>query len=265
MNGFAAELLNWMAVVIVVLFMLFAILELRSRGFGMPTSLTGGRMSVNFGTAILTAAAELLIPFGTLSAALFASQNDVGLFNIVAAPVGLILVTALLGRTLIVYGLHRAFHKIPLLWRFHRIHHSDPYFDISLGVRQHPLILLVSLPVYIFGVIALGLPVWAVILVDILMLAAAFWEHVDAPLPQRLARALGFVLITPNSHHIHHSSRQRQTDSNFGSGLVIWDRLFGTYLEPEQETVERIGLGDADDLIADSLWKQLYLPFKPRG
>jgi len=164
---------------------------------------------------------------------------------------------------LIIYWLHRAFHKIPLLWRIHRVHHSDPYFDISLGVRQHPFILLASLPVYILGVVALGLPVWAAIFVDILMIAAAFWEHVDAPLPKRLARVLGLFFVTPGIHHIHHSSWRRQTDSNFGTGLIIWDRLFGTYLNPEQETIERIGLGDANDLVADSLWKQLCLPFKP--
>lgn len=263
LDGLVTMMQNWMVAIIVGLFLLLAVLELRARGFGGPTSLSRGRMTVNFGSAMLTAAAALLIPFGTVTAALFAAQHNVGLFNILAAPLLVIFIAALLTRSFLGYWLHRAFHKFPLLWRIHRIHHSDPHFDISLGLRQHPLVLFVSLPIYVLSVILLGLPVWAVILVDILMLAAAFWEHVDAPLPKRLSRALGLVLITPNSHHIHHSSWQRQTNSNYGSGLVIWDRLFGTYLEPEHEIIERIGLGDADDLIADSLWKQLFLPFKP--
>ena len=259
LSGFIVE---WMWLVIVVLFAAFAALEFASRGF--PGQRDGGtrRVVVNFGLALLSAATELAVPVGTLAVAAFADEQGIGLFNVVAAPGLLVLAATFVARTFVAYWLHRAMHAVPWLWRIHRVHHSDRDFDVTLGLRQHPLAGPVSLPFHAATGLLLGLPAWAVVIVDTALLAAAYWEHTDAPLSPRWSRIFSGTVMTPNAHRVHHSAWQPQTDRNFGPALLVWDRLFGTFADPAKSGVERIGLGDEHDQWADSLWQQLVLPFR---
>lgn len=169
----------------------------------------------------------------------------------------------ILARSFSQYWLHRASHAIPILWRLHRIHHSDTHFDASLALRRHPLELIPALAIHLGVTIALGLPVWAVVIVDTLLVAANFWEHLALRIPPAMQRILGIVFVTPRAHRIHHSALREQTDSNFGSALIVWDRLFGSYRNPARDDVRRIGLGPHDDLSAASLTAQLVQPFRP--
>lgn len=254
-----------MSLWIVGLFLLFMLVELALPGnsAGGNKEATGpGRMVTNFGMALLAALMGFAIPFSSIIAAEWAMAKGIGLFNLVTAPWWVVLVAALLSRTFLNYWMHRAFHAVPWLWRLHRIHHSDRHVDLSLGLRQHPLDYPPRLLIFAAGTILFGLPVWAVVIADLFLIAANYWEHIDARMPVRLARWLGYVFATPEIHRLHHSAHQPQTDSNFSGGLIVWDRLFGTFRDPETERVERIGLGEGYDSEAGNMVSQLLLPFR---
>jgi sterol desaturase/sphingolipid hydroxylase (fatty acid hydroxylase superfamily) len=245
--------------------LLFALLELLFDRDREPGSAAGGRLIVNFSLPAFSSLLALVIPFGVTTAAAIAEQGHWGLFNRIAAPPLLILLAALLSRTGIGYFVHRLSHSVPLLWRVHKVHHADPHVDISLSLRHHPLEILPGLVGYSMGAVLLGLPVWAVALVEALLIAASYSDHLHIRLPPRAARLLRALFVTPDVHHLHHSAERAQTDSNYGSLLIVWDRLFGTYRSPEVEVVRRYGLDDVELAAANSLWAQLALPFRQNG
>lgn len=245
--------------VYVVVLIAFAALELvlaqRDRSAEAPT----GRYVVNFGLPMIGALLAMALPLGSAGAALLASAEGWGLFNRVDAPALLVLGIALIARTLLAYWLHRAMHAVPLLWRMHRIHHTDPTLDISTSLRHHPLEMVIGVLPALALVIALGLPLWAALLVDVMMLAGSFFKHLDIDLPPRIERVLGRVLATPAIHRFHHSEQVSETDSNFGNLVIVWDALFGTYTDPKGTRPARLGLGDLYDDGAHDLWQQLQI------
>lgn len=255
-----AFIVRELPVIIAGLFCCFAAIELLLAERGDRGGTTRGRMITNFGLPVLTAAFALILPLSSVGTAVFAERHAIGLFNMIAAPWWLILSAALLSRTFANYWLHRAYHAWPLLWRLHRVHHSDTHFDVTLGLREHPFSIVPSIIVFVAGTLLLGLPVWAVAIVDTVLIAANYWEHIDVRLPPRVVRMLGLIFVTPDMHRVHHSAWQPQTDSNFGACLNLWDRLFETYRAPQDNRVDRIGLGDADDVAAQHLASQLLLP-----
>ncbi len=242
------------------LFAVFALIEAALPG-GRRSEARVARIALNLSMPLFGALILALVPFSTTIAAAIAERHGLGLFQHVPAPAAIILAVALLVRTLLADWLHRAAHRWAWLWRIHRVHHSDMAFDLSLAIRHHPFEALVALAVYGAAGLALGLPVWAALAVDTIMLAAAFWEHIDASIPAPLRRHIGGWLTTPEWHQVHHSAYQPETDSNFGSLLVGWDRLFGTFRAPAAAGPDRIGLGEASDLLAGSWVAQLASPF----
>ena len=242
------------------LFAIFALIEAILPGGGKSDSRIK-RIALNLSMPLIGAILLALVPFSTTIAAAIAEREGIGLFQQIRAPAAIILAVALLVRTLLVYWLHRAAHHWAWLWRIHRVHHSDTAFDLSLALRHHPLEALIALALYGSMGLVLGLPVWAALAVDTIMLAAAFWEHIDASLPEPVRRRIGTWLTTPDWHRIHHSADQPETDSNFGSLVVGWDRLFGTFRNPTADGPDRIGLGAASDLRAGSWVAQLSSPF----
>jgi sterol desaturase/sphingolipid hydroxylase (fatty acid hydroxylase superfamily) len=132
------------------------------------------------------------------------------------------------------YGLHRGFHASPLLWRVHALHHADPELDVITTVRHHPgEALLIAFAVGGFGG-AIGLSPAVVALYGSLNLCVQFFSHANLGLPPGLARALGWLIVTPNLHRVHHSRDPADFNTNFGLVLSVWDRLLATYRgEPE--------------------------------
>jgi sterol desaturase/sphingolipid hydroxylase (fatty acid hydroxylase superfamily) len=250
-----------LAVFYVALFIAFAAAEAAFSKGRDPGSEAPGRLIVNFSLPIASALFALIIPFGVTTSAILAEQQQWGLFHQIAAPPLLVLVAALLSRTGLGYLVHRLSHGVPWLWRLHKVHHSDPHVDISLSLRHHPLELIPGLLAYAAGTLLLGLPLWSVALVEVGLIAAGYSDHLDIRLPPRAARLLRAVFVTPDVHRIHHSAERAQADSNYGSLLILWDRLFGTYRRPEAEIVRRYGLDEVDAHHANSLWSQLALPF----
>lgn len=167
---------------------------------------------------------------------------------------------ALLVRTFAGYWAHRLSHGLPWLWQIHRVHHSDPAVDISTGFRHHPLELLVTLAFVAPPMLLLGVAPWAVAVVELLLHLAALAEHANVRADSRAWNWLGRYFATPAVHLIHHDSVRSRTDSNFGSLLMLWDRLFGTWRDPALAPVARLGLGPDFDAGADRLGHQLWLP-----
>ena len=262
MESFGHFVEQWSGLVPILLFVLLGVLEL-AVGHGGTSASPLTRIGTNVGLYLLAALVTLAVPLTIAGAAAWAGREGVGLFNAVPAPALLVLAVAIAARSFAAYWLHRASHHIPLLWRLHRIHHGDRQVDISLGLRHHPLELFPAILLFAGLAALLGLPVWAAVLTEVVMMAATYWEHLAIRLPAPARARLEPWVVLPETHLLHHSADRRQTDSNYSTLTIIWDRMFGTF-RPSSEAVVRIGLGDSDDKIADSLWQQLLLPLRPR-
>ena len=177
---------------------------------------------------------RVLVPTAAVGASLYAAGNGWGLINYLHLRLSAAALIGFLALDLAIYLQHVVFHKVPLLWRLHRMHHADLDIDVTTGVRFHPLEILISLFIKIAVVLALGIPVVAVILFEVVLNVTSMFNHSNASMPAWLDRALRFIVVTPDMHRVHHSIVRRETDSNFGFNLPWWDRLFGTYrAQPE--------------------------------
>ena len=171
------------------------------------------------------------------------------------------LVVDILILDLLIYWWHRANHEFPFLWRFHQVHHLDRRLDSTSAVRFHFGEVLLSAAFRCIVVVLLDIPFAAIILHETVVLIAAIFQHSNVRLPKGLERALGWVIITPGIHWIHHHAVRHDTDSNYGTLLSLWDRLFGS-LSPTQRHPE-MPIGVEYDK-ERSLGELLLLPFGPQ-
>ena len=163
------------------------------------------------------------------------------------------------------YALHRMIHQVPLLWRLHRVHHSDVDYDLTVGLRFHPIEALAVNAALVGVVLALGAPFWAVVASDALTIAHGFFAHGNVALPAVVDRALRRFVVTPAMHVTHHSVERDEAGSNLGSVLPWWDRLFGTYRENARAGDAIVfGLADERDASRLSIGRLLALPFAAR-
>jgi sterol desaturase/sphingolipid hydroxylase (fatty acid hydroxylase superfamily) len=207
---------------------------------------------------------RIVFPAAAVGAAVWARQNGWG----VLAPLGMnpaiAGVVAFVLLDFAVWLEHVASHKIPLLWRFHRMHHADTGFDVTTGLRFHPIEILVSMIWKSAIILCLGPPVVAVLIFEIVLNGTAMFNHSNARLPLRLDRLLRRAIVTPDMHRVHHSTIRRETDSNYGFNLPFWDRLFGTYNDQPAKGHEDmdIGLDEWRGSEPASLTWSLRLPFR---
>ena len=152
-----------------------------------------------------------------------------GLFNVIALPAWIGVVVSVIVLDLAIYLQHVLFHAVPALWRLHRMHHADLEFDVTTGLRFHPIEILLSMLIKLAVVAALGAPAVAVLIFEVLLNATSMFNHGNVRIPQALDRVLRWFVVTPDMHRVHHSILSRETNSNFGFNLPWWDRLFGTY------------------------------------
>lgn len=223
------------------------------------------RQAVNLGlVAIDTALLRLLFPLLAVGMALRMQGQDAGLFNRLDWPAWLALPLAVLALDLAIYWQHRLLHAVPLLWRLHRVHHSDLAFDVTTGVRFHPLEIALSMAVKLGLVFLLGPDPRAVIAFELLLSLGSLITHTDIALPPRLDGVLRWALVTPSMHRIHHSVRREETDSNYGFHLSVWDRLFGSYRAAPADPERRmpIGLGQFRSTAEQGLWAMLKQPLR---
>ncbi len=157
-----------------------------------------------------------------------------------------------------------SFTRFPLLWRLHRMHHTDLDFDVTTALRFHPLEIVLSMLIKLAVVILLGAPAVAVMVFEVILNATAMFNHGNVGLPPWLDQRLRWLLVTPDMHRVHHSVPVEETNSNFGFNLPWWDRLFGTYRDQPREghTGMTIGLESFRDGRATGLYGLLLQPFQ---
>ncbi|SDJ93746.1 sterol desaturase family protein [Billgrantia gudaonensis] len=211
-----------------------------------------------------TLAVRLIFPLAAVGAALVSADKGWGVFNLIAAPGWLAMLVSVVVLDAAIYFQHRLFHAIPWLWRLHRMHHADLEFDVTTGLRFHPLEILLSMGIKVAVVALLGAPALAVLLFEILLNGTSLFNHGNVRLPAGLDRWLRLVVVTPEMHRVHHSIIRHETDSNFGFNLPWWDRLFGTYRDQPAagHLGMTIGIEDFRDVRELRLDRMLLQPFR---
>lgn len=170
-----------------------------------------------------------LFPVALAGVALWAQSLGWGLFNALGAPSWLAGLASIIALDFVIWAQHVAFHRIPVLWRLHRMHHADLDYDVTTALRFHPLEIAISFALKIAAVVALGAPAWAALAFEILLNGIAMFNHANATLPKRLEPLVRALIVTPDMHRVHHSIVPAETHSNFGFNLSLWDRIFGVY------------------------------------
>jgi sterol desaturase/sphingolipid hydroxylase (fatty acid hydroxylase superfamily) len=221
---------------------LFALWEMaapRRRDIGR-----GVRWVSNLGIVIVdTIVLRLVFPAAAVGFAATAADRGWGLFNLVEAPGWLAFVAALVVLDIAIYAQHVAFHRVPWLWRLHRMHHSDTGFDVTTALRFHPVEILLSIAIKIAVIAAIGAPPAAVLVFEVLLNACAMFNHSNGRMPRGLDALLRLVVVTPDMHRVHHSIVPVETNSNYGFSVSWWDRLFRTYRAQPAAGHEAMTLG----------------------
>jgi sterol desaturase/sphingolipid hydroxylase (fatty acid hydroxylase superfamily) len=201
----------------------------------------------NLGVVVIdTVVLRLLFPTAAVGVALLGEAHGWGLLNPLGLPAVLKAAIAVLVLDLVIYFQHVLFHAVPVLWRLHRMHHADLDFDVTTGVRFHPVEIVLSMIIKMGTVAALGAPAVGVVLFEVLLNASSLFSHGNVRLPAQVDGMLRRVVVTPEMHRVHHSVIPRETDSNFGFNLSCWDRLFGTYRAQPSAGHESMTIGIAE-------------------
>lgn len=211
-----------------------------------------------------TLIARIVMPLMPLGVAVVAQAKGWGLFNLTGLHGWPELLAGIILLDLLIYLQHRAFHRIPLFWRFHKMHHSDLDLDVSSGNRFHPLEIIVSLLIKAAVVLMLGISPLALVVFEILLNATSLFNHANLYLPHGVDCRLRWLLVTPDMHRVHHSVIPRETDSNFSFNLPWWDRLFQTYNDQPSKGHDgmTIGLREYREQSALGVWRLLRMPFE---
>ena len=220
------------------IFLLMALVELALPKRTLIVS-KGRRWLTNVGISVVASVllrlmAALAVPVAAVAAAFYAQENGIGLLNNVAWPEWVKIVLALVALDLAIWAQHLASHKIPILWRLHKVHHADRDIDVTTAVRFHPVEIALSMLWKIVVVMPLGASPLAVFLFEVILNGCAMFNHANIDLPGWLDRVIRIFVVTPDMHRVHHSVQRREHDSNYGFNLSVWDRLFRTYTaQPE--------------------------------
>jgi sterol desaturase/sphingolipid hydroxylase (fatty acid hydroxylase superfamily) len=221
------------------------------------------RWRTNLGLTLLnTALVRVTVGGVAYTAARFAADQEVGLLHWHLLPAWAAAVVTLLVLDLALYVQHVLFHAVPVLWRLHRMHHADLDVDATTGLRFHPLEILLSLGYKAAVIVLLGAVPWAVVAFEVLLNAASVFNHGNVALPEHHDRWLRWLVVTPDMHRVHHSTRVVETNSNFGFSISWWDRLCGTYRA--QPALGQVGMdiGLSDYRAPLHLVQLLLLPFR---
>jgi len=214
--------------------------------------------------ALNTLVLRLLFPAAAVGIALSVGEMGWGLFNLLTLPFWFETVAAVLLLDLAIYLQHILMHRVPLLWRLHRVHHADLDIDLTTGSRFHTIEIIVSMLIKGVVILLLGPALIAVLVFEVLLNGMAIFNHANVSLPPAVERVVRYLLVTPDMHRVHHSTIKRETDSNYGFNLSIWDRMFRTYIDQPEMGHDKMTIGIAefrDAKQVDQLPGMLALPF----
>lgn len=204
------------------------------------------------------------LPIAAVATAAVAEQNNLGLFYQLSLPTWLSICIALLVFDITIYFQHRIFHQVPYLWRLHRMHHADLDFDVSTGIRFHPIEIILSMVIKSAVVLLIGAPIVAVILFEVLLNATSLFNHANIYIPKKIDKFLRLFIVTPDMHRVHHSVLKNETDSNFCFNVPWWDYLFKTYKAQPEQGHQKMKIGLEQFRNTRELWldRLLLQPFK---
>jgi sterol desaturase/sphingolipid hydroxylase (fatty acid hydroxylase superfamily) len=191
----------------------------------------------------------------------YVQEQRVGLLNLLGFAPWVRAVVAVAFLDFMIYVLHLLNHEMPLLWRFHRVHHSDLNMDVSTAGRFHVGELAVSSAVKLGSVFFLGITLWELVAFETLLVLTAQFQHSSVRLPYRFERAVWVLFVPPSMHRIHHSVILRERNTNYGTIFSLWDRLLGTLRADVDQNGIRIGMGAYPDPEKLRLAPLLGMPF----
>lgn len=224
------------------------------------------RWTNNFAVVVLdTAIVRLAFPIVAVGMAILAAERGWGLFNVFEVPFWLAFILSVLALDLAIYLQHVMFHAVPAFWRLHRMHHADLEFDVSTGLRFHPVEILLSMGIKLAVVTVLGPPAVAVLVFEVLLNATSMFNHANIHIPERIDRILRLFVVTPDMHRVHHSILPSETNSNFGFNLPWWDRLLGTYRPQPRAGHDDMTIGIEQFRTPRDLWLDRMLIQPIRG
>src|SRR5215475_9406071 len=217
--------------------------------------------NVTLGSLNVFAGALLAAPL-IANVAGWAEESRFGLLNLLNLPPLIATVTAILLFDGWLYLLHRANHKIGLLWRFHRVHHSDPEMDATTAIRFHTGEVLISAALRLAVIPLLGIALWQLLLYESLMAPIILFHHSNVKFPEKVDRRLRALVVSPAVHRVHHSRMQFETDSNYSIVFSIWDRIGGTFRLRQDGRPVNFGLDEYDGEESQRVSRLLTTPFQ---
>lgn len=253
------------AIRMTVFAVVFASLFVLERAFPRRATRCEGYFA-NLGIFIIDSVlTRLLLAVGGVAAAAFASAKGWGLFNVVDVPIWIAGIVSFLALDFAVWAQHVVMHKVPALWRLHEVHHADEDFDVTTGLRFHPVEIALSLLFKSAVVVLLGAPIVAVVVFEVVLNSGAMFSHSNLRLTAKLDRWLRLLTVTPDMHRVHHSTKRVEADSNYGFFLPWWDRLFRTYQAQPLEGHAGMNIGVSGFRGGPRLQTLLARPFARRG
>jgi sterol desaturase/sphingolipid hydroxylase (fatty acid hydroxylase superfamily) len=205
---------------------------------------------------------SLLFASATVASATFSETNEFGLLFLLPLSPSAHFVAALLALDFWTYWWHRANHEIPFLWRFHRMHHSDPAMDVTTATRFHTGELAMSSALRLALIPLIGIPLGALTLYEFVLITSTQFHHSNIGLPPAVDRAIRAVIVSPSMHKVHHSVEVAETNSNYTSLFSVWDRLFRTFRLRKDDHAIEFGVREYSDERFQTLPGLLQTPFK---
>ena len=212
-------------------------------------------------TFLCSGAAKIMLPLGLAYFATLVQEHQLGLWHYLPLSPTLKMIFSLIILDLAIFIEHYFSHKIPFLWRFHRVHHTDIDLDTSSALRFHPLEIVFSLFYKAIIIMIFGIDLTTILLFEILLNFMALFNHSNLALPKWLEKPLRFLVVTPQMHVIHHSTEQKESDSNFGFNLSCWDFIFKTYTHTAAKSMV-IGQKDCRSAKEQHIAHLVSQPFK---
>jgi sterol desaturase/sphingolipid hydroxylase (fatty acid hydroxylase superfamily) len=224
------------------------------------------RWSTNFAMLVLgIASIRAVLPMSLIQLADWIGDREWGAVAALDLPFMVGVAVSVIALDFCLYGQHLLMHRVSWLWRLHQVHHADPEFDVTTGLRFHPFEIAVSTLYKALAVVVLGPPALAVLIFEIALNSSSMFTHANGRLPQRLDRLIRWLFVTPDMHRIHHSVVVGELNTNFGFNLAIWDKLFGTYRQEAALECAHIEIGlRLQPGRASSLGPALRIPFDKR-
>jgi sterol desaturase/sphingolipid hydroxylase (fatty acid hydroxylase superfamily) len=219
------------------------------------------RWMTNLSLIFLSTFIVRLLPFQAIGVALLAKDHGWGILNNLSLPYWISVAIGVLCLDLAIYLQHAMFHAIPAFWRFHLVHHTDPDFDVTTGIRFHPVEMLLSMGIKLAAISFWGASAIAVVIFEVLLNATSMFNHGNVRLQGRLDRVMRLFVVTPDMHRVHHSVLVKEHNSNFGFNFPWWDRLLGTYRQNPEAGQDGMTIGLAQFRNTLTLPRLLVMPF----